>query len=850
MPPLSQAEEKLWTPQLRPYDHDAAVLKEGAFAEAFEVFKSRTQTRTRESSLLLLLDPVLAEPQWVQYLSDWLAYCLGGELVDHMPGDAIARSRQLFLNVLWTRQQHAGNAEGDAIATSMLLKAQMKNFRAYGHIPADFCWVDDIDRRETWDGDSDAGERASDWEDCSDVETEDPMDEDFRPPSPPHPQPTSLEEPPELVSFLQSREKPIISVLPTKPRLPPVSMEDDELPLHWALHMQQFFFSPPENTMSNSNEAEVEPRSAVAVVDDLVHMRLIRQSRYNSKPFQQALQASLKLDSVSRLLDLMHYICRAGNLIETMHPDVEESFRWHDWKTSYAELYCRWIPATLTQIEYDATLPCPDPKYKFSPKDAMGLLEFMSSHPRMLPWSSNPMAVFLFLSLACFIANCETWLIPCLRELGYPRIEGWNSQTIHRRLLDLGAFIDPESHQTFMKRLDPRLALIIKETSAHRIIVRKVYKAMFRTRFPKPSSHPSPLSSDDASDFSEDEVKAESAIEERKLPQLTKGQIRKEKSKASKAASTKNTVLGRENDKREAVKQSKKRRDLRHKCPYCADLPMEEQCVRVVYVKPRECHNLIGAALTCAPPADRLKPKPPAKRKKGSKSKVGIKRRPRIRYLHPFDDLKMELIVHRPEVYRRCRKDVVRFVWEHDGLEEMVGGVRFKAFSKKILAQLVVNHRRVAVQAIRRREAMEAWAYGTMTAGGSRQPMGGRRGDGYGPYSCHRGDTPDDIKALFRHAVDNDILVEAGSTIYPPMKTELASTSESDVGAADLKEGRARNSYEGGLYPCAQLEKTNCGPHDYNFAYVRWGLVKREPTLFGFLTGAMSMGLSCRVRVQ
>jgi len=48
---------------------------------------------------------------------------------------------------------------------------------------------------------------------------------------------------------------------------------------------------------------------------------------------------------------------------------------------------------------------------------------------------------------------------------------------------------------------------------------------------------------------------------------------------------------------------------------------------------------------------------------------------------------------------------------------------------------------------------MHDWAYGTMTATGSRQASGGALGDTYGPYACHTGNTPDDIKALFRHAV-------------------------------------------------------------------------------------------------
>lgn len=199
-----------------------------------------------------------------------------------------------------------------------------------------------------------------------------------------------------------------------------------------------------------------------------------------------------------------------------------------------------------------------------------------------------------------------------------------------------------------------------------------------------------------------------------------------------------------------------------------------------------------------------------------------------------------------------------------------VGGVQFEAFSRRTLGKLIDNHRRVKVRAIRRREAMEAWAYGTITGGGSRQPTGGRQGDGYGPYACHRGDTPDDIKALFRHAVvcseaslpscsvlltqtqDTDILVEAGTSIYKDMQSQISWTTaeasvnrfgryglstfychnyispvhtDSDIGKQDLLSGCSLANALGGLYPCMQLTKTNCGPQDYNFAYVRWGMV-------------------------
>jgi hypothetical protein len=47
-------------------------------------------------------------------------------------------------------------------------------------------------------------------------------------------------------------------------------------------------------------------------------------------------------------------ICEPGNLLETSHPDVELSFRFHNWKLSYGEIICKWILPTISEKEYKA----------------------------------------------------------------------------------------------------------------------------------------------------------------------------------------------------------------------------------------------------------------------------------------------------------------------------------------------------------------------------------------------------------------------------------------------------------------------------------------------------------------
>ncbi|KAJ7431287.1 hypothetical protein B0H11DRAFT_2210433 [Mycena galericulata] len=148
---------------------------------------------------------------------------------------------------------------------------------------------------------------------------------------------------------------------------------------------------------------------------------------------------------------------------------------------------------------------------------------------------------------------------------------------------------------------------------------------------------------------------------------------------------------------------------------------------------------------------------------------------------------------------------------------------------------------------------MQAWAYGSMTPQGNRMPMGGIKGDGYGLYACHSGDSVDDIKALFRHAVDSDILATVAKTIHPQIESDLLEVTEGSelnrfgrFGATAyyctnfiscvhsdkdvIKEGRPT------LHPCIQLWKEKCGPNDYNFGMVRWGIVIRteENTVWVF----------------
>ncbi|KAF7330970.1 hypothetical protein MVEN_02437100 [Mycena venus] len=819
---------KLWTPQLRLYSDDAEVFKQNDV-----------------DYLLKCLADTLDEPRYVLHLDDWLMFTLGRAVVENIPAEAIIESRKLFLKVLFIRFQYKGGRDGEELAYKELELAQISHIHQYFRtfddieVPADFSWEQDLDRRETWRNDPEAGERESDWEDedeDGDEDEDDRMDEDYAPDSDPpsdkdidisdasdasddEPEPT----PPDLPSFVDRHLN--LSALPTKASLTATSLSDipptHELLCRWIKNINDFFYTNADASKKLDPEA---------VVLDLVAMRGLKSAH-------RVLVSSM----------LCKKIALPGNLLETSHPDIEQSFRFHDWRLSYAELICDWVREsfTLEQYTHMQRLKKPDPEheYEFSVDDVQELLNFISSRPRMQPWGLQPNGSF---------------------PLRYSKIEGWDAEKVYRRLMELPLFKnDPDAHRSFLSQtLDSRFSVVINETADHHTFIEQIQRELYRPS-PKPGDMESDTesSNSEASDSSSRWDAAAAArtshLVPEKLSKTKKRRLRKKEGGAAILAQAlaeekKNLQRRGHRAKREAMGKADvripKRQTTRDECPYCADRPMKERCIRILYVKRR---HLIGGALTCAPAHDRLDPKPPPKPKDGEPPKPV----PEIKYYHPFKDLKMRLVKFRKAVYEQCGKDIVRLVRrQQDGEEEIVGGIHFKPFSEKTLARLVNNHRLVKVRAIRRRDMMQRWLYGTMTGNGSGQPKGGRKGSVYGPYACHRGDTPDDIKALFRGAADADAMIEVGNTIAPGLKKELSDlTAESGVNYLgrtgvvnftctnyiscihpdinlslwDLRHGLGKKDGLGGLTPCGTLEKSGCGPNEYNFAYVRWGVVLR-----------------------
>ncbi|KAJ7178700.1 hypothetical protein C8R43DRAFT_1118071 [Mycena crocata] len=748
MPPKPSNNLSLWTPPLRPFSEDEKLFSQEPFKCLFTERLHAKVTRRSVHSW----GSVPAELQtlaWMEFASDFLTYCIGCEVVSEMPEEDLRQSWEVILNVLYTRFDSKGSAEGDAAARDLLLKEQMQqvhkgHFRNYAedNIPAEFSWGEDIEEREAQSNDEDIS-RLENYtyieQDMAD-DDDDPMDEDYIP---------------EFVPTRPALRRQPVPSLPAPE--PSASPSPAELPNQWCKHMKVFFYPMVAPKLR---------RSKKDLVDDYRAMRDLPKRVYQSAAFQTSLQES-------GLLDCMKEVCRAGNLLETSHDDVEASFRFHNWKVAYGEILCKWIEPIMSLAEYKARQPQSDPEFKFTEKDVLNLFTFMSAHPQMHPWAHNPMAAYFLESEHLFDFHSRTWLRPRLEALGYP------------------------SHRELMKRV--------------------------RDEAWRPSS--SAAANGESTPLTESIPTSPSSS----VP-LTGGQKR-------------NLKRRKREDAEKLEKAGTEAQPGEGGCSRCRNRPSEERCVRVLEVfECPEAKKLIGAAMTCAAKGDRLKPLPPPKPKDGSQA------HPRhIRYFNP-EDKGFIWLKPRPETMQRCQQDITRLFWmKKDGSWEWVGGVRFNAMSKETLDQLLGNHRLVIIRALRRRADMQAWAYGTMTGTGLRSPMGGKVGDVFGPYACHEGKTPDDMRALYRHAVDVDVLVEFGTTIVPTMKKEIklltkrvdsntlgayalatfyctnyisCNHSDEDVRPEDLDDA-------GGCRPCVSLQQegTDKTRHEWDFAMTKFGVV-------------------------
>ncbi|KAJ7082279.1 hypothetical protein B0H15DRAFT_803366 [Mycena belliarum] len=571
----------LWTPRLHPYEEDKKLWLEEPIHPVFHAQLSTRATRgVTGHNWEALCAKLQSTPQRMEDATDWLAFCIGEDVTLKIPGDAGRQIVEVMLDVLYLRYLHSGGEEGEAQALGVLLKSQLTSFRTYRDIPAEFSFIDDIEEREPWADTVSESESGSD----SDYTMSEPGSDYAMSEA------ADVEELEELVlDFCQAPQEEGISALPKRPLLQEPAAT---LPYLWLQHLQTFFY-PSTN--------------------------LLRKRVWKTEDFQAALKVgayNLILDS--GLLGKLYDVSEPGNLLETTHDDVEQSFRFHNWKASYPELICEWTPATITLEEYEARKPKPDPNYRFTEADALDLLKFISSHPRMHPWGFNPMASYFLISLDCFMFHSELWLAPCLKTLDYPvRIYVSNVRS------SLNQSTEPS--KTLLQSFHPKLVSVIRETSSHRTTLESIRRDIW-CRADEPSV-------DDTSPGTGAEEEAEAEMDQDE--DANKGAKRNARKREKRKKEARSEKLRRRKERREigVVETS---------CPRCQHEPMANHCVREVQVfRQAYAEDLDGAALTCAPPGDRLKPRG---------GKEGYK--PFDKYVDPRD-LGIQWYHPRPDVYHR-----------------------------------------------------------------------------------------------------------------------------------------------------------------------------------------------------
>ncbi|KAJ7145388.1 hypothetical protein C8R43DRAFT_1130063 [Mycena crocata] len=825
----------LWDPRTQSYTDDRILLDQEPIAGEFVKHQNARDSGRLIDKLLGNLFVALSTPDWVDVSTRWIEFCLGEEITSGLATrqDFTTSQKRLriFLHVLWLRYRHGDTVQGQALVQSRLLdgRVELYNFLTASvpqvSLVRDLSLQDNLQfingdesEEEEFDGEDSDDEFCGSFSPSGHIEGDDETKD-----------PTYLAEDEEGAEISEDEvDAPTLEWRETGP-------------YSWSAHIIQFFY-PSDCQLE-------EPRSPKHIVDDLVQMRRIKADVYKSSGFLYVFEVS---DLWRHLLN----ICLPGNLLETTHPDVELSFRYYNWRIAYGELLCRWTPPVRLQpLEITAKQPG-------APFDPVSFLQFFSTNSHMHPWRSNPMAAYMFISASAFKVNCHIWLIPCLEALGF-ETTGWDLNQVYRDLMRHPVMQNQDGAGKILATLDERLRTVIIETANHRKLLKKVNEELFHPASPTDfdtihSSPPSLLvkqamvsastcTSRRARNILSDASSTMTTTTTPMSKTQKKNRHHREKAKAKvKAANRVFAQLREPGDSAPASSSpsSSTTNDPspvlpRNNCPGCKHKSPEDWCIRTIYVERNpSASNYTGFALTCAPEGDWLK----AKKKKSKKSRIYK----RTRYITP-SELNMIWVEARPAdhpVWTDCRRDIVRFMHRQDGTEYMVGGVRFHALTQETLKIMQTNHGLVPIRTIHRREEMAVWEYGTMTATGSRMPMGGIKGDGYAPYACHSGDTIDDIKALFRHATDTDILITAAKTIYTQLEQDLLQiTEDSELNRFGrfgvtgfyctnflsclhrdkdiVKDDRPT------LHPCIQLSKENCGPNDYNFGMVEWGVAIR-----------------------
>ncbi|KAG2362870.1 hypothetical protein BDR07DRAFT_1484229 [Suillus spraguei] len=200
-------------------------------------------------------------------------------------------------------------------------------------------------------------------------------------------------------------------------------------------------------------------------------------------------------------------------------------------------------------------------------------------------------------------------------------------------------------------------------------------------------------------------------------------------------------------------------------CRACYNQPEESKCIRHWTVEPGHHSEIHGKVITPYPASD-----PDRLRCKGKGEAVDTD------YV-PIMDLGLRKISRRADVLARCGRDVTLLV-DASSPTTVLAGVSFDTFSDEDFLKLRYEaSARKETNAIKRGNQFRRFEWGKMCPIGSRKPAGGKLGDTYTSYAGMEVTDAAQIKLLFTHAADVEMMVAAIAPLHPEAAKELKQLS-------------------------------------------------------------------------
>ncbi|KAJ7820880.1 hypothetical protein B0H14DRAFT_2599661 [Mycena olivaceomarginata] len=488
------------------------------------------------------------------------------------------------------------------------------------------------------------------------------------------------------------------------------------------------------------------------------------------------------------------------------------------------------------------------------PSQVALFLRTLANNVWMIPKATSPMlAVFFLASQRNFLQAWEIWLGPCVQRAGI-QTEDWDIGRVYRDLAGIRCLDIPKFASNNQVTIPTELMQLMQLNEDYRKFLKEVTNRARNPSLPKgtigkdrqkqfnarrnaqkpdiPFSTPPSASSTSGSTVSGPVTAGTSTSGcTPSTPVPLKDKSGPVPVGTSTSGCTPSTPVPFKDNTQATAR-------LRTDCPTCKNYVLpEDKCVRIWEVDKLEVRGLRGCVITCADPDDRLEPK--------AWKVHGAKKTADTLWKTP-EELGLKELVPRdtPHIVEGCKRDITILVDRKT--QTQVGCVIFGAVTGEDLEKLKkTNESLVNGYGLKRSAEQQKWAYGKMTAYGSRIPKGGRRGDTYRAYTHISADTDNDIHTLFDLAKANAAKAMRMNTGLDPTGTttcnlyachDYMSCGHWDLdGLPEKNQTKKKTKTDAPeklsncLGTCLQYTK-NCRSDEFNFSYTEWGiLVKTVP---------------------